>query len=168
MLGTPIQCFAAITPDATGHWATISPGAMIHSCGYAVALAATIVALLAVTGPRPLPGQSPTARDTLIRRATLAPLTPLPDKAATVPLIDRLTRDGGVPNYAYTGEPDPRDYSTSAGRPTLTLDHLVRPSIEPRVESRSTTSWCTWTARTSHSRSSASIGAEASIRTEQA
>jgi hypothetical protein len=56
---------------------------MIHSCRNAVALAATLVALLGVGRPGHLPGQSPGGRDTVIRTPTLAPLTPLPGEAAT-------------------------------------------------------------------------------------
>src|SRR4051812_6082752 len=56
---------------------------MIDSSRHAVALGAAIAALLGVSGPHHLSGQSPTARDTIIRTPTLAPLTPLPAEAAT-------------------------------------------------------------------------------------
>lgn len=38
---------------------------------------------------------------------------------------------GGAPLYAYTGEPDLRDYLASTSPEKVTLEHLVRPSIEP-------------------------------------
>jgi hypothetical protein len=38
---------------------------------------------------------------------------------------------GGAPLYAYTGEPDLRDYLAAGGEEKITLEHLVRPSIEP-------------------------------------
>ena len=46
--------------------------------------------------------------------------------------IDEIVSGGGgAPLYAFTGEPDLRDYLKSAGDQPLTLEHVARPSIEP-------------------------------------
>jgi hypothetical protein len=38
---------------------------------------------------------------------------------------------GGAPLYGYTGEPDLTDYLKAGGSEKLTVEHLVKPAIEP-------------------------------------
>lgn len=46
--------------------------------------------------------------------------------------IDEIVSGGGgAPLYAYTGEPDLREYLASASADKVTLEHLARPSIDP-------------------------------------
>ena len=46
--------------------------------------------------------------------------------------IDEIVSGGGgAPLYAYTGEPDLRDYLASASADKVTLEHLARPSSDP-------------------------------------
>ncbi len=46
--------------------------------------------------------------------------------------IDQIVSGGGgAPLYAYTGEPDLRDYIKNAGEAKVSLDHLARPSSAP-------------------------------------
>ena len=46
--------------------------------------------------------------------------------------IDQIvTGGGGAPLYAYTGEPDLRDYMTANAAMKVSLEHLARPSSEP-------------------------------------
>jgi hypothetical protein len=46
--------------------------------------------------------------------------------------IDQIVSGGGgAPLYAYTGEPDLRDYVKSAGTAKVSLQHLAKPSADP-------------------------------------
>jgi len=46
--------------------------------------------------------------------------------------IDEIVSGGGgAPLYAYTGEPDLRDYLKAGSDLQLTLEHMARPSIDP-------------------------------------
>jgi hypothetical protein len=42
-----------------------------------------------------------------------------------------VTGGGGAPLYSYTGEPDLREYLRKNAAEKVTLEHLVRPGIEP-------------------------------------
>jgi hypothetical protein len=53
------------------------------------------------------------------------------DAAGPHRIDEIVSGGGGAPLYAYTGEPDLRDYRASAGDQPLALEHLARPSIEP-------------------------------------
>lgn len=46
-------------------------------------------------------------------------------------LDEIVSGGGGAPLYAYTGEPDLRDYLKAGSDQHLTLEHLVRPSVDP-------------------------------------
>jgi 3',5'-cyclic AMP phosphodiesterase CpdA len=46
--------------------------------------------------------------------------------------IDEIVSGGGgAPLYGYTGEPDLRDYITAGATQKVTVEHLVRPAMEP-------------------------------------
>jgi hypothetical protein len=43
-----------------------------------------------------------------------------------------VTGGGGAPLYAYSGEPDLREYVRENAAEKVTLEHLVRPGAHPR------------------------------------
>ena len=46
-------------------------------------------------------------------------------------LDEIVTGGGGAPPYGYRGEPDLRDYLRAAAADSVTLEHLVRPALNP-------------------------------------
>lgn len=53
------------------------------------------------------------------------------DSAGPQRIDEIVSGGGGAPLYAYTGEPDLRDYLKAGTDQQLTLEHLARPSIDP-------------------------------------
>ncbi len=53
------------------------------------------------------------------------------DTSGTHRIDQIVSGGGGAPLYAYTGEPDLRDYLRQSASEKLALEHLARPSIDP-------------------------------------
>jgi hypothetical protein len=53
------------------------------------------------------------------------------DSAGPQRIDEIVSGGGGAPLYAYTGEPDLRDYLKAGTDQQLTLEHLARPSVDP-------------------------------------
>jgi hypothetical protein len=53
------------------------------------------------------------------------------DAAGAHRIDEIVSAGGGAPLYAYTGEPDVRDYLKAGRDQRLTLEHLARPSVDP-------------------------------------
>jgi hypothetical protein len=53
------------------------------------------------------------------------------DATGTHRIDEVVSGGGGAPLYAYTGEPDLRDYMTAGKAQQVALEHVVRPSIDP-------------------------------------
>ncbi len=53
------------------------------------------------------------------------------DASGSHRLDEIVSGGGGAPLYAYTGEPDLRDYITAGAPQKVSVEHLVRPSIDP-------------------------------------
>jgi hypothetical protein len=53
------------------------------------------------------------------------------DAGGTHRIDEIVSGGGGAPLYGYMGEPDVRDYLAAGASDSVTLEHLVRPAIDP-------------------------------------
>jgi hypothetical protein len=53
------------------------------------------------------------------------------DASGTYRIDEIVSGGGGAPLYGYMGEPDVRDYLAAGASASVTLEHLVRPAVDP-------------------------------------
>jgi len=53
------------------------------------------------------------------------------DASGTHRIDEIVSGGGGAPLYGYMGEPDVRDYLAAGASASVTLEHLVRPAVDP-------------------------------------